>query len=107
MTFLNTLTNFGGNWPATLALWAVDTITVKKCSADGGNDCADAAASEACEKLEGGKCVTITEGYYIESVACAIFGFAWMLWGWRTVKRLQSADVSEWRVVRTTKKRKA
>ena len=31
MTFLNTLTNLGGNWPATLALWWVDVLTYKKC----------------------------------------------------------------------------
>ena len=30
MTLLNTLTNLGGNWPATLALWAVDAVTVKQ-----------------------------------------------------------------------------
>ena len=32
MTLLNTLTNLGGNWPATLALWAVDAVTVKQVS---------------------------------------------------------------------------
>lgn len=32
MTLLNTVTNLGGNWPATLALWCVDAITLKECS---------------------------------------------------------------------------
>ena len=32
MTLLNTLTNLGGNWPSTLALWAVDAVTVKQVS---------------------------------------------------------------------------
>lgn len=109
MTLLNTLSNLGGNWPSTLALWAVDTFTVKQCSAgDGSNDCGDSKASEACVEA-GGKCNTIREGYYLESIACAIIGFLWMAWGWRTVNRLQSAEVSEWRVVKTgkSKKRKA
>jgi PAT family acetyl-CoA transporter-like MFS transporter 1 len=33
MTLLNTLSNLGGNWPGTLALWMVDSLTFKKCSA--------------------------------------------------------------------------
>ncbi len=32
MTLLNTLSNLGGNWPATLALWVVDSITLKECA---------------------------------------------------------------------------
>ena len=31
MTLLNTLTNLGGNWPSTLALWMVDGLTLRKC----------------------------------------------------------------------------
>lgn len=33
MTLLNTLSNLGGNWPGTLALWMVDSLTYKQCSA--------------------------------------------------------------------------
>lgn len=32
MTFLNTITNFGGNWPSTVALFLAGYITVKKCT---------------------------------------------------------------------------
>lgn len=39
MTFLNTLTNLGGNWPATATLWFVDTLTWRRCSNDAANDC--------------------------------------------------------------------
>jgi len=35
MTLLNTLSNLGGNWPSTLALWMVDSLTYKQCSAPG------------------------------------------------------------------------
>lgn len=31
MTLLNTVTNLGGNWPTTLALWFVDPLTQKDC----------------------------------------------------------------------------
>ena len=32
MTFLNTITNFGGNWPSTVALFLAGQITVKNCT---------------------------------------------------------------------------
>lgn len=41
MTFLNTLSNLGGNWPATTALWFVDALTIRKCSNNPSNDCGD------------------------------------------------------------------
>lgn len=31
MTLLNTICNLGGNWPSTLALWFVDTLTSRGC----------------------------------------------------------------------------
>merc|ERR1719447_1071468 len=57
MTLLNTVTNLGGNWPSTLALWLVDPLTSKECrpgtnmteGADiSANLCASTAESEAC-----------------------------------------------------------
>ncbi|TRY69596.1 hypothetical protein TCAL_04103 [Tigriopus californicus] len=110
MTMLNTLTNLGGNWPATLALWAVDSITVKECQ--GGdrekiapsNVCDGAVQTDLCEDF-GGTCVVLTEGYYIESVACFFLGLLWLLWGWRTIKWLQDANLDEWRVVETKKQK--
>lgn len=38
MTFLNTLSNLGGNWPTTLAFWALDYTTYKSCTI-GGHNC--------------------------------------------------------------------
>lgn len=117
MTFLNTLTNLGGNWPATLALWWVDVLTYKKCDISSlntikdtnltqtqlnelsSNICHDKEHSKICES-SGGKCKTEIEGYYVESVCCVIIGFLWLgLWGWRTIKRLQEASEADWRVV--------
>lgn len=114
MTLLNTLTNLGGNWPATLALWWVDFLTVKKCEVSAGsvnatmaleNKCLGAEATKACEGL-GGHCQTEVEGYYIESVVCVIIGFLWLVgWGWRTMMRLQAAPDEDWRVVVQSSKR--
>lgn len=51
MTFLNTMSNLGTNWPNTLALWAIDHLTYKACttSVDGDNVCAS-PADEAVSK---------------------------------------------------------
>ncbi|XP_010784463.1 LOW QUALITY PROTEIN: kinesin light chain 2 [Notothenia coriiceps] len=39
MTLLNTVTNLGGNWPSTLALWMVDPLTSKECQGATGQSC--------------------------------------------------------------------
>lgn len=46
MTLLNTVSNLGGNWPSTVALWLVDPLTVKECVGAQGHTCATAAATE-------------------------------------------------------------
>ena len=106
MTLLNTLTNLGGNWPATLALWAVDQLTFKRCdftkpsNITDDNICDGASQVKECED-NGGKCATEVDGYYIESIVAVIFGLVWLiLWGWRVVNRLQNAQEREWRVVK-------
>ena len=114
MTLLNTLTNLGGNWPATGALWMVDFLTTKECAnipaerapespplPEGPLSCY--GKETQCEKF-GGTCVTIKEGYYLETVVCVVFGFVWLYcWGAKTIRRLQDADLSEWRVVKNDK----
>lgn len=46
MTLLNTVTNLGGNWPSTVALWMVDPLTSKECRGALGQSCSSAAAAE-------------------------------------------------------------
>ncbi|NXQ30037.1 ACATN protein, partial [Alaudala cheleensis] len=46
MTLLNTVSNLGGNWPSTVALWLVDPLTVKECAGAQGHTCATAEAAE-------------------------------------------------------------
>lgn len=39
MTLLNTLTNLGGAWANTAALWMTDSLTFKQCSNNADNTC--------------------------------------------------------------------
>lgn len=52
MSFLNTITNLGGNWPSTAALWFVDSVTFRQCSTDPANDCSSPEAKEVIQKLK-------------------------------------------------------
>uniref|UniRef100_A0A0K2TGN6 Acetylcoenzyme A transporter 1like [Saccoglossus kowalevskii] n=1 Tax=Lepeophtheirus salmonis TaxID=72036 RepID=A0A0K2TGN6_LEPSM len=111
MTLLNTLTNLGGNWPATLSLWLVDYLTVKHCNMpentpsnvtiDEWRDCF--GKDHKCAK-HGGTCETVTEGYYIECFICVVFGILWLkIWGEKAITKLQSVNISDWRVMRKQK----
>lgn len=95
MTLLNTLANLGGNWPATVALWLVEGLTWKSC--DGGpGDCGSTAETEACTKA-GGSCLTILDGYYIESILCVVIGFLWYIWRHKRVRQLDNLSLDAWK----------
>jgi len=115
MTMLNTLTNLGGNWPATLALWSVDHLTWKRCQIDLNevkssnisitNVCDGAEETQECTS-GGGTCHVDLDGYFVESFIAVIFGILWLLlWGWNVIQRLQNADEKDWRVVKSNKAR--
>merc|ERR1719291_911047 len=60
MTLLNTVTNLGGNWPSTLALWWVDPLTSKQCMNSNStmttiNTCSEPSEVELCTN-GGGSC---------------------------------------------------
>ncbi|XP_051873257.1 acetyl-coenzyme A transporter 1 [Pristis pectinata] len=99
MTLLNTISNLAGNWPATLALWLVDPLTVKKCLGVPERSCRSAVDSELCVK-SGGSCSTITDGYYVEAIFCILFGFAWWLRYGNKFKNLQDEHPSTWQCKR-------
>lgn len=46
MTLLNTVSNLGGNWPSTVALWLVDPLTVKECVGASNQNCGTPDAVE-------------------------------------------------------------
>lgn len=95
MTLLNTLSNLGGNWPATVALWLVDGLTWKTCLG-GPGDCSSSALSESCSS-GGGTCQTTIDGYYIESFLCVVLGFMWFLWRHKRVRQLDSLPLDAWK----------
>lgn len=100
MTLLNTVSNLGGNWPATVALWLVDPLTVKECAGASTQNCQTSEAAELCRKL-GGSCVTALDGYYVESIICVFIGFAWWFFLGPKFKKLQDEGPSSWKCKRS------
>lgn len=96
MTLLNTVTNLGGNWPSTVALWMVDPLTSKECQGAVGQSCGSPEEAGLCVK-EGGVCVTTLDGYYVESVVCVAIGLAWWVWLGKRMRRLQEQSPAAWR----------
>lgn len=109
MTLLNTVTNLGGNWPSTLALWYVDPLTTKQCMNSNStlttiNTCTETTEVELCTST-GGSCDVQVDGYYIECGICFVVGMAWLLiWGYRTINKLTDAPDSDWMVVKSKQK---
>ncbi|XP_056334720.1 acetyl-coenzyme A transporter 1 [Danio aesculapii] len=95
MTLLNTVTNLGGNWPSTLALWLVDPLTSKECHGAPGQTCGSIEEAGLCVR-EGGSCVTSLDGYYVESVVCVLIGLCWWIFFGKRMKRLQEESPSAW-----------
>ncbi|XP_076645880.1 acetyl-coenzyme A transporter 1 [Halictus rubicundus] len=99
MTLLNTVSNLGGNWPATAALWFVDPLTLRQCSTNPSNDCSTISERELCTNTHNGVCNMQLDGYYIESVLCLIIGLAWLRWGRRRIEALQARPMSAWKAI--------
>lgn len=100
MTLLNTVTNLGGNWPATLALWFVDPLTSRICKGglkNEGNNCSDSAEQNECS-ANGGTCEIVIDGFYVEIVICAVIGFLWLAWAKSRIKRIQDLDENAWKL---------
>lgn len=53
---------------------------------------------KACS-LSHGKCQIIVDGFYIETLACTIYGVIWYCIFRKSIKNLQSKNVKEWHVV--------
>ena len=62
------------------------------------NICHGPLLKEQC-KNAGGECITIQEGFYTMSVVWVVIGAVWFVWGFRTIRKFQSLDTKEWRVV--------
>lgn len=97
MTLLNTVSNLGGNWPSTAALWFVENLTWNYCEGgSSGIEFCSKVTKEKCTSL-GGACVMSVDGYYIEVVVCVILGIFWLLWKRSAVQRLQNYKEDMWK----------
>lgn len=76
MTLLNTVSNLGGNWPATVALWAVEPLSA----------------------------VGFGDGFYLESILCAVIGLIWFSIARKKLVNLQNLDPSDWAVPKEEQK---
>ncbi|KAF7367312.1 GYF domain-containing protein [Mycena sanguinolenta] len=106
MTLLNTFTNLGGTWPKYFVLKGVDMLSVATCQAKEGaselvlkvSECVSEEGKTACKEA-GGECITETDGYYMVSALCMLFGVAFLVaFIMPTARKLQSLPTSAWRV---------
>ncbi|XP_005088825.1 acetyl-coenzyme A transporter 1 [Aplysia californica] len=94
MTLLNTVANFGGNWPSTVALWLVDYTTWKSCTT--GGECTTKADLTSCEAA-GGSCSTTIEGYYVLTLVCTVLGVLWLRLKSSRLRQLGECDEQAWK----------
>uniref|UniRef100_A0A131YNZ3 MFS transporter, PAT family, solute carrier family 33 (Acetyl-CoA transporter), member 1 n=1 Tax=Rhipicephalus appendiculatus TaxID=34631 RepID=A0A131YNZ3_RHIAP len=98
MTLLNTVSNLGSSWPATVALWMVDSLTFKHCvgASKAWFHCSSKEDQNICSSQKG-TCETTIDGYNIEMVFCIALGFLWLLYARRKGNWLQSLPQSAWK----------
>ncbi len=115
MTFLNTISNLGGVWPQTLALYLANYLTFKYCSSESlladksisnftdtislikNNTCESEIVSKDCVSL-GGVCVTTVDAFYVETIACTFFAIFWLLRFKGVMFKLQEMPKSAWKL---------
>ena len=76
----------------------VTNFTFSSVWSESNNTCQSPERASQCVE-EGGECVTLQEGFYIMSAAWLVVGAVWFVWLSRTVRHLQTINVTEWRVV--------
>lgn len=103
MTFLNTLSNLGGNWANTVILWLVDVLTWKECTNPDetiveNNLCLTKKQKEECAAA-GAECKIVFDGFYIESIICLVYGVVWLIFVRKWINYLQNLPTKAWLVV--------
>ena len=76
----------------------VTNFTFSSVWCESNNTCHSPEAASQCVE-EGGECVTLQEGFYIMTAAWLVVGALWFVWLLRTVRHLQTINITEWRVV--------
>ncbi|CAH1724877.1 unnamed protein product, partial [Aphis gossypii] len=97
MAFLNTLSNIGSLSSKLISYALIDLLSVKECSFDSKNNCSTSHLQNVC-KLNGGDCMTIVNGYYVESILCTIVGTIWYIIFKNKLKQMQCMSPSHWQV---------
>ena len=89
MTLLNTLANLGGTWPKSVALFLVDSLTLRRSECSGGD-----------EAGHGAVCTTTVwlDGYYALTLVCLVVGLVHARCVLRPIMaRLEATAAIEWR----------
>lgn len=109
---LNTFSNFGFTWPQYFIFKLVDFFTVAQCQMTQSEgdfttatvlapDCLSDDSKKDCLSL-GGECHELQDGYYGAAILCFVVGLTlFTLFINKTMMRLQLANISEWRQVRS------
>ncbi|KAL0063393.1 hypothetical protein AAF712_009702 [Marasmius tenuissimus] len=106
MTLLNTFSNLGGTWPKWFVLKGVDLFSEATCHvtqssldiAVQATECVSDHGKAMCQDL-GGECITETDGYYVVSGFCFLFGVAFLvMYIIPTARKLQELPMSVWKV---------
>lgn len=85
MTLLNTISNFGGQWPKFLILNMIDWFTIKNCDIGDNGDVDN--------------CIVTRDGFYITNWICiGISIFLYFTWIKKNVGLLQKLPKNSWRV---------
>ncbi|XP_026822981.1 acetyl-coenzyme A transporter 1-like [Rhopalosiphum maidis] len=105
ITLLHGFSNIGGAFAKFIAYGLIDLLTFKECSFDSNNNCSTSHLQNVC-KSKGGDCITIVNGYYVESIVCTVFEIIWFIIFKNKLKQLQSKSPSHWLVKMNTLKSK-
>jgi PAT family acetyl-CoA transporter-like MFS transporter 1 len=92
MTLLNTVTNLGGMWPCTVALWLLDFFKVSTCGPD------QRICFFNCPTEPTGQCQVWIDGYYTETFLFIILGFIWLKVYQKRLLSLQNLPLSAWKL---------
>ncbi|KAL4097897.1 hypothetical protein QTP88_022597 [Uroleucon formosanum] len=97
MSLLGTILSLGAAWSSSVAIGMIDFLTYKECSLDQKNNCSTSDLKNIC-KTNGGECIVIVNGYYVETAVCTIIGIIWFCIFRKILNNVQSKDRSYWLV---------
>ncbi|KDR85273.1 hypothetical protein GALMADRAFT_52530 [Galerina marginata CBS 339.88] len=104
MTLLNTFTNMGGTWPKWFVLKGIDLFSIATCKVPHAavdikaTECVSDHGKALCKDING-ICVTETDGYYMVTGICLVFGVLFLVaFIIPTARKLQRLPISVWRV---------